>query len=227
MRHGSPTAREGGLSSMNTNDQGILVVDFDRTVFDSDALYRDLYELCEGQGIDRNLLDPSLALVPPANLLFNFFLMVQRSHGIEPIRIEKVMADMQDYVRDKGYLYVFDDSRPFLGSAMEAGWEVVILTYGDLDFQHVKFVGSRLVDFCHSFTITSEVKWLQLEILDTSPVIFLDDNPKNIDEVKTRFPRILAVEVKRPNSKYQTVLSAKADLVVSQLIWPLRLRELG
>ncbi len=56
---------------------------------------------------------------------------------------------------------------------------------------------------------------------------FLDDNPKNIDEVKTRFPEVPVVEVKRPNSKYQTVLSKKADLVVDRLDWPLRLRKSG
>lgn len=66
-----------------------------------------------------------------------------------------------------------------------------------------------------------------MEIMGTSPIIILDDNPKNIDEVKTRFPEALVVEVKRQNSKYQTVLSTKADLVVGQLDWPLRLQESG
>ncbi|MBU1202489.1 hypothetical protein KKH39_00360 [Patescibacteria group bacterium] len=209
---------------MNTSSQELLIVDFDRTVFDSDALYRDLYELCEACGISRDLLDPSLALVPPDNLLFNFFLMVQRSQRIELDRIRKVVVEMQKYVREKGHLYVFDDSELFLGSAIRSGCEVVILTHGDLNFQLAKFVGSKLSDLCHSFTVTSGVKWRYMEIIGTSPIIFLDDNPKNIDEVKTRFPEALVVEVKRPNTKYQNVLSAKADFVVGQLDWPLRLR---
>lgn len=58
---------------MNTSSQKLLIVDFDRTVFDSDALYRDLNKLCEARGISRDLLNSSLALVPPDNLLFNFF----------------------------------------------------------------------------------------------------------------------------------------------------------
>lgn len=212
---------------MNTSNQGTLVVDFDRTVFDSDALYRDLYKLCEARGINKDSLNPSFALVPPDNLLFNFFLMVQRSQIIDPVRIEKVVAEMQGYVREKGHLYTFDDSSSFLAAAIRSGWKVVILTYGDISFQLAKFVGSKLGDFCHSFTVTSEVKWRQMEILSIYPIIFLDDNPKNIDEVKTRFPEVLGVEVKRPNSKYQTVLSGKADLVVDQLDWPLRLYASG
>ncbi|KKR08484.1 MAG: hypothetical protein UT32_C0001G0004 [Parcubacteria group bacterium GW2011_GWC2_39_14] len=212
---------------MNTSSQELLIVDFDRTVFNSDALYRDLYELCEARGISRDFLDPSLALVPPGNLLFNFFLMIQRSQRIESARIGKVVAEMQSYVREKGHLYVFDDSRPFLGSAIKAGWKVAILTHGDLSFQLAKFVGSKLSDLCHSFTVTSEDKWRQMEIMGASPIIFLDDNPKNIDEVKTRFPEALVVEVKRPNTKYQTVLSNKADLIVSRLDWPLGLRKPG
>jgi len=212
---------------MNTSSQKLLIVDFDRTVFDSDALYRDLYKLCEAHGISKDFLDPSLALVPPDNLLFNFFLMVQRSQKVEPARIGKVVTEMQSYIREKGYMYVFDDSRSFLGSAIRSGWKVAILTYGDLSFQLAKFVGSKLSDLCHSFTVTSEVKWRQMEIMGVSPIIFLDDNPKNIDEVKTRFPELPVVEVKRPKSKYQNVLSKKADLVVDRLDWPLRLCKSG
>lgn len=206
---------------MNTNSHGLLIIDFDRTVFDSDALYRDLYKLCEDHGISKDLLDPTSALVPPDNLLFNFFLMVQRSHEVEPVKIEKVMAEIEGYIREKGYLYVFSDCRPFLNSAISSGWKVTILTYGNPSFQLAKFVGSKLSDICHSFTVTSEVKWRQLKVTENSPIIFLDDNPRNIDEVKTRFPGIRVIEVKRPNSKYQAVLSNKADLVVSQLDWPL------
>ena len=210
---------------MNISYQGLLIVDFDRTIFDSDALYRDLYRLCEKCGISRGLLDPALSLVPPDNLLFNFFLMVQRNQEIEPAEIEKVVAEMQSYVREKGYLYVFDDSKPFLSSAIKSGWKVSILTYGDPSFQLTKFVGSNLSGLCHNFTVTSEAKWHQLKTSNTSPTIFLDDNPKNIDEVKAKFPEVSVVEVKRSNSKYQTVLSTKADLVISQLDWPLRLRK--
>ena len=212
---------------MNTSSQELLVIDFDRTVFDSDALYRDLYKLCKVNGIDRDFLDPSLALVPPDNLLFNFFLMVQRNRKIKPVMIEKVVAEMQSYIREKGHLYVFDASRLFLSSAIESGWKVVILTYGDQGFQLAKFIGSKLSDLCHSFIVTSDVKWNQLEILGITPTIFLDDNPKNIDEIKTKFPETTVVEIKRPNTKYQNVLSIKADLVVNRLDWPLRLCETG
>lgn len=207
---------------MNTsNQQGILVVDFDRTVFDSDALYLDLYKLCEARGISRDFLDPALALVPPDNLLFNFFLMVQRSQQIEPDKIEKVVAEMQSYVREKGHLYIFDDSRKFLGAAIKANWNVIILTYGDIYFQLAKFIGSGLGSLCTSFIVTSKVKWSHLEIFKTSSVIFIDDNPKNIDEIKEKFPDIVAVEVKRKGTKYQCVLSRKANFLVNQLSWPL------
>lgn len=212
---------------MNRSGQELLIVDFDRTVFDSDSLYEDLYELCEAYGINRDSLDPSLAFVPPDNLLFNFFLMVQRNQRIEPAILEKVVAEMQSYIRTKGHLYVFDDSRPFLDSAIKSGWKVAILTHGDLSFQIVKFVGSKLSNLCHSFTVTSVVKWRHMENVSASTIIFLDDNPNNIDEVKMRFPEVLAVEVKRQDSKYQTVLSTQADLVVGQLEWPIRLYKKG
>lgn len=212
---------------MNTNESRALVVDFDRTIFDSDRLYQDLYRICENHGIGRDLLDPAFALVPPENVLFNFFLMVQRSKGIEAVKISHLVAELRAFVRTKGHQYVFDDTGPFLYSAMHAGWKVIILTYGDCDFQHAKVTGSKLGDLCQLLIVTSAPKWYRSEIFNTSPVIFLDDNPKDIDGVKDRFPHVVAVEVKRPNTKYQTALSSKANLLVNQLYWPLRFGEVG
>ncbi len=53
------------------------------------------------------------------------------------------------------------------------------------------------------------------------------DNPKDIDGVKNRFPHVLAVKVKWQNTKYQTALSLKANLLVNQLHWHLRFGKLG
>jgi phosphoglycolate phosphatase-like HAD superfamily hydrolase len=212
---------------MNINDSITLVVDFDRTIFDSDRLYQDLYCICENHGIGRDLLDPALALVPPENVLFNFFLMVQRSKGIEAAKINHLVAELRAFIRTKGHQYVFEDVRPFLGSAIQAGWKVVVLTYGDHDFQVAKLAGSGIGDLCQLFSITSTPKWDRLEIFNTSSVIFLDDNPRDIDGVKDRFPHVVAVEVKRQNTKYQTALSLKANFSVNQLHWPLRFGKLG
>lgn len=71
---------------MSTNNATTLIVDFDRTVFDSDALYRDLYSLCEVRGILQDRLDHSVGLVPLDNLLFNFFLMVERNLAVEALQ---------------------------------------------------------------------------------------------------------------------------------------------
>jgi len=206
---------------MSTNNATTLVVDFDRTVFDSDALYQDLYSLCEARGIPQDRLDHSLGLVPPDNLLFNFFLMVERSLAVEGLQLVKLIAELQDFVRDEGRRYVFPDVGPFLDSAIKAGCKISILTYGDIAFQLAKFAGSGLSVLCHSFTATQDIKWQQLEMFGSQSVVFLDDNPRDIDGVKSRFPTVTVVEVKRPGTKYYNVHSSKADAVVDHLGWPL------
>lgn len=130
---------------------------------------------------------------------------------------------MEAFIRNDGRQYVFDDARSFLDSAVKAGWKVMIFTYGDVAFQLAKFVGSGLSDLCRSFTVSQYPKWCHEEIFGSPSTVFLDDNPRDIDGIKNRFPHVTAVEVKRPNTKYHDVLSSTADIVVDRLSWPLRL----
>ncbi len=159
--------------------------------------------------------------MPPDNLLFNFFLMVERSRAVEGLQLVKLMAELQDFVRDEGQKYVFSDVGPFLDSAIKAGYKITILTYGDIAFQLAKFTGGGLSALCHSFTATQDPKWEQREVFISPSVIFLDDNHRNIDGVKNLFPAVTAIEVKRPGTKYYKVHSSKADAVVDHLGWPL------
>lgn len=205
---------------MSIIDKSTIVVDFDRTIFDSDRLYQDLYSLCEEEGISRNVLNPADALVPPDNLLFNFFLMIQCSQAITVDQATVAIKRMGSFVQNEGGCYVFADVIPFLRSVIDDGLQVIVLTYGDHQFQTAKFVGSKLSSFCNRFLVTSEAKWRRSEIFDSPSVFFLDDNPKNIDGVKEKFPQVSAVEVKREGTKYQSAHSLHADLVVHQLRWP-------
>ena len=206
---------------MNVSDITTLVVDFDRTVFDSDALYQDLYSLCAARAVPRGMLDYSLGLVPPNNLLFNFFQMVECSLAAHGLRFEKLIIELRDFVREEGSKYVFPDVHLFLDFAIESGCKIAILTHGDITFQLAKFDGSGLSASCHSFTATQDLKWQQREIFGSQALVFLDDNPKNIDGVKSRFPAVMVVEVKRPGTKYFNAHSSKADVVVDHLSWPL------
>ena len=212
---------------MNANNSTILVFDLDRTLFNTDALYQDLYALCEDRGVQQDVLNYSLGLIPPSNLLFNFFVMVERSQAAPRPKLEKLISDLRKYIRDEGRKYVFDDVMPFFKAVMDGSNKARILTYGDIDFQTEKFVGCKLSKTCNDFTVTQDFKYNKSEIFKSSPTVFFDDNPRDIDGVKKFFPHVKAVEVKRPGTKYYKKYSTKADIVVEHLSWPLKLKSSG
>jgi len=147
--------------------------------------------------------------------------MVARSQAIKHPQLTKLICELQTFLRSEGKKYVFPDVSLFLNSAHREGYQIVVLTYGDFDFQLAKYVGSGLSLLGHNFIITSNFKWRHPIIWDSPSIIFLDDNPRDIDGVKCCFPSVRAVEIKRLNTKYFNVYSSRADLVISCLSWPL------
>lgn len=204
-----------------------IVVDFDRTVFASDALYRHLYTLCERRGIRSEDLPLHLGLVHPEKRLFSFFALLQQSGKVKPDQLAMILREIRGYILENAWRYVFPDVKPFLSAAVRAGSKIHILTYGDVEFQLTKFLGSGLQASCNSVTVITEHKWLCGSLFSGEATLFLDDNPRNVDKVKGQYPHVTVVEVKRPGTKYESAHSNLADMQVSQLTWPIRIRKQG
>lgn len=190
-------------------------------MFDSDTLYRDLHAVCEGHGLRPEALPLDLGLIPPERKLFSFFMLLRQSGIVAPDLLEVLLREVRTYIQENAWRYVFPDVQTFLTAAKLTGSTIHVLTYGDIEFQLAKLAGSRLLTRCDGVVVTAVPKWLYDSLFSSDPTWFFDDNPREIDQVKRRHPGIVAVEVKRPGTKYFNVHSATAALRVGQLLWPL------
>jgi FMN phosphatase YigB (HAD superfamily) len=169
------------------------------------------------------MIDSSLAYIPPEKRLYNFFSMIRRNEVIDSQKRSLVVPLLENYVSSHGDVYVYDDVRSFLVDVKNEGWEIAILTHGDMDFQLCKIQGTFLLQYFDSLIITSEDKWKRDEIFNSPQTIFIDDHPKNIDLATKKFPHIVSVEIKRKDAKYEHYLSKYAHKRITSLLGPLYL----
>jgi len=92
-------------------------------------------------------------------------------------KVENVIRNSQDLV--------YDDTINFLKAAKEQGYKICILTYckENLDYQHLKLVGSGILDYVDSVVTTCKQKnTLDLNYSDKNAV-FVDDKPVEVERL--------------------------------------------
>lgn len=155
-----------------------IFLDFDRTLYDLDALHEDARKIVESHGIPRNEYDrtrgffatksgaPGALYTPEAHL--GYF------RDIDDVTRPRIVNDIRRLVRD-GRRYVFEDVREFfLMPRVED--ESIILTFGDDGFQREKIHGSGLES--GTIIVTTGDKWDAIadSIHQGESTVFIDDH---------------------------------------------------
>ena len=116
---------------------------------------------------------------------------------IDPIEVENNVKA----VVDNGNDIVFEDAERFLARLKENGHEVHILTYipkTNQEYQMKKLLGSGLMKYFDTITITSKYKFL-LD-MDYTQGIFIDDDPRDLNGLYEKNP-IKVIRIRKPNNK--------------------------
>ena len=104
-------------------------------------------------------------------------------------------------VVDNGNNIVFEDAERFLARLKDNGHEVHILTYipkTNQEYQMKKLLGSGLMKYFDTITITSKYKFL-LD-MDYTQGIFIDDDPRDLNGLYEKNP-IKVIRIRKPNNK--------------------------
>ena len=104
-------------------------------------------------------------------------------------------------VVDNGNNIVFEDAERFLARLKENGHEVHILTYipkTNQEYQMKKLLGSGLMKYFDTITITSKYKFL-LD-MDYTQGIYIDDDPRDLNGLYEKNP-IKVIRIRKPNNK--------------------------
>ena len=179
-------------------------IDFDNTLYETAKLTTYMLKaICdtvvEKRGIAYEEIDSYVKenFNSTKDNIFTFAKETGVKFEIDPIEVENNVKA----VVDNGNDIVFEDAERFLVRLKENGHEVHILTYipkTNQEYQMKKLLGSGLMKYFDTITITSKYKFL-LD-MDYTQGIFIDDDPRDLNGLYEKNP-IKVIRIRKPNNK--------------------------
>ena len=179
-------------------------IDFDNTLYETAKLTTYMLKaICdtvvEKRGIAYEEIDSYVKenFNSTKDNIFTFAKETGVKFEIDPIEVDNNVKA----VVDNGNDIVFEDAERFLARLKENGHEVHILTYiskTNQEYQMKKLLGSGLMKYFDTITITSKYKFL-LD-MDYTQGIFIDDDPRDLNGLYEKNP-IKVIRIRKPNNK--------------------------
>ena len=170
-------------------------IDFDNTIFDTISFYNDLKKVMHSYGINDDIIDKyqHISCYSPLELINDL---------IKKNVIDKSILIDIDKIFNKGEDYLYQDALVFL-EKIKTNNKLVLLTYGNYNYQERKINSSKIQDYFNEIIITDKSK-ASLE-LDYQNGIFIDDNTDILQELLVRRPSKL-IRIKRLNNPRSNVV---------------------
>jgi len=175
-----------------------LFVDFNGTLFDTEAFKKEMYAIFIKAGFD---IDEIKATYNAECLDYKYspigqMKRLEKIHTLDKEaanrRFEKLYLNCQDYL--------YDDSIDFLKSVDRDKYELDLFTLGDTKFQSIKVENSKIGPYFDNVIYTEIQKWEYLDNLvgQKEKFITIDDRGDALAEIQKKFNRSLVIQITRP-----------------------------
>lgn len=179
----------------------LIIIDFDRTLFDADSFKEELSKIARRYGVPKSTFLKVYKESALKGICFvpNRFLhtLAKSKPGLEINKIEK---DYSGLVKN-AQKFLFSDAENFLKNLSENN-KMVLLTYGDKNFQNKKIKYSGIKKYFDEIVITTkfdktnEVKKV-IKKYKKEKIIFIDDSADVVERVKEKLPRVKTIKASR------------------------------
>lgn len=174
-----------------------VYIDFDGTLFDTDKYNKDTKKIFNKYGITNEMFHEAYQELFGKTKLFN--LNIITDYLVDKYDIDKKIYEEISVVKNNDYVY--PEVINCLNKMNSLGFELYILTYGDILFQKEKIEYSNISKYFKDIIITEQEK-TSLN-LDYKNSIFIDNNP-NETEMFHRVYSKYVIRIKRNGEKYST-----------------------
>lgn len=183
-----------------------IYIDFDGTLFDTDKYTNDFLNIFNEYGIDK------FTFVEVKKKLFNdenlFNLNIIMDYIIKKYNIDIKIRYKIENLLNSSYLY--SEVRDCLKELLNSGYELYLLTYGDMEFQNIKIKASNIDTYFKEIIITNKDK-SELN-LDYKNIIFIDNNPNVIEKLYFLKVRNI-IRIKRSSDRYTKEKCNVSDII--------------
>ena len=178
-----------------------IVCDFDSTLYDTQVLIDAWLRVLEKYGVNQ-----VRAIERIEEVIRKGFTL--RGHAelleIREPKIDELVADFEEWIKAESPSLLYADVIPFIDKNQENN-NVSILTFGNSEFQHEKIQASGLYNYISDIRIAcpERMKSVHLkEMLEETnqKLMFIDDNPSELNQVYDEGLPITLYRMKRSNS---------------------------
>lgn len=188
----------------NETPQKFLVLDFDHTCYDTGALIVEGLKtpMINQFGISENIWEASYAETSKIGYtLEEHRQQMEKLLGYEPCSAETMSLFGDAIIFDK---YLYPDVQEFLATARTTNYKIILLSFGDSNWQHRKVEGVHLEKELDVITYVTEhaIKGSVLDAQFDDTIIFVDDKASELDAFSETFPNAITYLINRaPSNK--------------------------
>jgi FMN phosphatase YigB (HAD superfamily) len=191
-----------------------IVFDFDHTLFDTSRHWSCWLDHLEYVGIDR---DEAISV---GERLFGEGYTLEghgRVLGIPSDTLKELISQFTSFTHKEASHLVYDDVLPFLKTHKDAH-RFTILTFGHPNYQQFKVKWSGLGAYIHDVRIAGPDRLKSTQLLEMvnrsdEPMMFIDDNPKELSSVRDANIGIPLVRMRREGARHRN------DSVDGEVCW--------
>lgn len=190
-----------------------LIFDFDRTVFDDDRFIGDFFNLFQRYGATKEELLVGYAKATSDGKLWDPIVWAGNIFFEIPPRLSndiKILLENTDR-------YIYSDVQPFLAKNRAPK---IMLSFGDENIQRTKISHSGIAHHFDPIVITQDKlknNFFVQTSLRLDRTVFIDDRAAIIDSIKSNFPDVFCIRIKRPGSSYNNEPASFADREIENL----------
>lgn len=192
----------------------LLAIDFDHTLFHTTLFVQALADRFLAEfGIARSDFFRIRDEVKACCAVIDIDTFIQ----LLPREDKKSMhSAIEDVIAHHASSLVFSDVRPFLREAKELA-DILIITHADTELQTKKIQASNLGDIPYHISTDDKALVLSQYASIYDQIIFVDDKPQIIEQVKKQLPKVRAYFLVRPDDhpykdSFPTCQSADATI---------------
>lgn len=196
----------------------LIIIDFDNTIFNTIRLKNDLAKALIEFGIKPAFfykIYPKILTMDKNSYGFSLNKYINYLKRVAKINVDEKKARKHlNQIINRSKKYIFPDFFSFVQKIKKRHWKLILLSFGNGSFQKLKIKKSRLKKYFDRVYITDEgKKYIFRQILkdfnNEKNIFFINDQPKESEEVKKNTAKITVLIRKNPNLKYSKKIQKK------------------
>ena len=195
-----------------------IILDFDKTIFNTSLMLDKFLEIFQEAGFTEEEFWNNCQKTKEEAGGFDQKILIDLFYNSSFFGRKKTQEKMNS-VLSKADNFIYSDFADFAGSFNKK--DLMLLSYGMTGFQREKIEKSKIASALDKIIITSESKDKSFETISQKyrgeKLFFIEDDERQIDQVKRKFPKVIALKLERPQKRHPNKKSELTDYVIKDL----------